>query len=115
VKFWDTATGGELPKAIQAHSEPVMSAAFSPDGQVLATASLDQTIKLWEFATWRELATWRGLGTLKGHDSGVWIATFSADGRRLASGGQDQTARLWNTARRPVKRALSGLPVGPVI
>ena len=42
------------------------------------------------------------------------VATLSADGRRLASGGQDQTVRLWNTARRPVKRALSGLPDGPV-
>src|SRR5262249_43772817 len=98
----------ELRPALPAHSESVISAAFSPDG-VLATASLDQTIKLWEFATRHEL------DTLKGHDSGVWVATFSADGRRLASGGLDQTVRLWNTARKPVKRALSDLPDGPVI
>jgi WD40 repeat protein len=108
VRFWDTARGDELPP-LKAHSESVISAAFSPDGQVLATASLDQTIKLWEFATRLEL------DTLKGHDSGVMIATFSADGRRLASGGEDQTVRLWNTARRPLKRASSSLPDGPVI
>jgi WD40 repeat protein len=109
VRFWDMATGDELRPPLQAHSESVVSAAFSADGQVLATASLDQTIKLWEFATRHEL------GTLKGHDSGVWSAAFSADGRRLASGGLDQTVRLWNTARRPVKRALSDLPDGPVV
>jgi len=115
VRLWDMATGDELLPHLQAHSESVVSAAFSPDGKVLATASLDQTIKLWDLATWRDLAAWHEPDTLKGHDSGVWAVTFSADGRRLASGGQDQTVRLWNTARRPVKRALSGLPDGPVI
>ena len=97
------ATGDELLPAIKAHFEPVVSAAFSPDGQVLATASLDQTIKLWQFATRREL------DTLKGHDSGVRTVTFSADGRRLASGGQDKTVRLWNRGPKPVMPALSGL------
>jgi WD40 repeat protein len=110
VRFWDVATGDELLPPLQAHSESVISAAFSADGQVLATASLDQTVKLWEFATRREL------DTLKGHDSGVWAVTFSADGRRVASCGQDQTVRLWNATRSAVvKRALSGLPEGPVI
>ncbi|MBI3415424.1 MAG: protein kinase [Verrucomicrobia bacterium] len=103
VRLWDMATGDELIRPIQAHSESVVSAAFSTDGKVLATGSLDQTIKLWQLATRHEL------DTLRGHGDGVWAVTFSADGRRLASGSQDNTVRLWNTGPRPVKPALSGL------
>jgi WD40 repeat protein len=109
VRFWDMTTGTELGPPLQAHSESVISAAFSPDGQELATASLDQTVKLWEFAKRHEL------DTFKGHNSGVWSAAFSSDGRRLASAGQDQTVRLWNAKKRPLKRAPSDLPNGPVI
>ena len=103
VRLWDTATGIELLPPIHAHSEPVVSAAFSPDGQVLATASLDQTIKLWEIATRSEL------DTLRGHESGVWAVAFSANGSRLASGGQDETVRVWNTRPKPRTPSLSGL------
>src|SRR5262249_40460727 len=79
----------------------------SPDGQRLASASSDQTVKLWETATGKELLT------LKGHTSGVSSVAFSPDGQRLASTSWDQTVKLWETATLkallPLKRHTSGV------
>ena len=69
--------------------------AFSPDGQLLATASEadrrsdDKTARLWDPATGDHLRT------LTGH-AGVEGVAFSPDGRLLATASRDKTARLWN-------------------
>jgi uncharacterized caspase-like protein len=74
------------------HSDPVYSVAFSADGKTLASGSWDNTIKLWELATGRELRT------LTGHSSWVRSVAFSADGKTLASGSLDKTIKLWRVA-----------------
>ncbi len=53
--------------------------AFSPDGQRLASASWDLTVKVWDAANGQELQT------LKGHTAEVSSVVFSPDGQRLAS------------------------------
>ena len=66
--------------------------AFSPNGQRIVTASQDQTAKVWEAATGKELLT------LKGHRGWISCVAFSPDGQRIVTGSHDQTAKIWEAA-----------------
>ncbi|HYO52448.1 hypothetical protein [Archangium sp.] len=66
-----------------------MSAAFSPDGSRVLTASLDSTARLWDSRSGQLLAT------LKGHEDRVRSAGFSPDGSRVVTASDGKTARLW--------------------
>jgi WD40 repeat protein len=66
--------------------------AFSPDGRRLASASHDQTVKLWDSATGKELLAF------KGHTDSVVHVVFSPDGQCLASASYDKTVTLWSAA-----------------
>src|SRR5262249_18838824 len=80
VKVWDAHTGQEL-LSLKGHTYCVLSAAFSPDGKRLASASADGTLKLWDAQIGQELLT------LRGHINYVNRVVFSPDGKRLASAG----------------------------
>ena len=71
------------------HSNKIRSVAFSPDGLTLASASRDNTIKLWHLQTQKPIAT------LRGHSDSVWSVAFSPDGNTLASASFDKTIKLW--------------------
>jgi WD40 repeat protein len=57
---------------------------------MLATASEDKTVKLWDVASGRELKS------LSGHQSYVTSVSFSLDGKMLATASFDKTVKLWN-------------------
>jgi len=87
VQSWNAETG-ELITEIVAHAHSaVNSIALSADGQTLATASSDQTIKIWDNRSGRLLRT------LFGHDAGITQLSFSKDSRQLFSG--DATGEVW--------------------
>ena len=74
------------------HDNVLVGFAFSPDGNLLATAGLDGTAKVWEISPDGLIL----LMTLSGHESGVVDAAFSPDGTRLATASLDGSVRIWD-------------------
>jgi serine/threonine protein kinase len=77
---------------LQGHSGPILSVAFSPDGQTLATGSDDTTLRLWDAATGQENTT------LSGHNSAIFAVAFAHSGRFLLGNSGDGTLHFWDTA-----------------
>ena len=76
---------------LKGHTVGVTQVNFSPDGQRLASASYDNTVKVWDATTGQESLT------LKGHTGDVNSVSFSPDGQRLASASHDGTVKVWET------------------
>jgi len=74
------------------HTDRVTSIAFSPDDMLLASASLDKTVKLWDVAAGQVLRT------LSGHTGGVKKVVFSPDSKILVSVSGDNSIKLWDVA-----------------
>jgi WD40 repeat protein len=79
IHLWDLQTGKRL-NALKGHKDWVSAIAFSPDGQTLASASLDRSVKLWNVKTGALLGTF--------YTGRVTCLTFSPDGRTLATGSR---------------------------
>jgi WD domain, G-beta repeat len=84
-----TPPGAERLRLV-GHQDQVSSAAFSPDGARIVTASLDRTARLWDATTGQEIIA------LRGHEDQVSSAAFSPDGARIVTASLDRTARLWD-------------------
>jgi WD40 repeat protein len=89
-------------RTYRGHTGEVMSVCFSPDGKRLATASEDQTVKVWDAHSGQECRT------LRGHGRAVNGVTFRPDGKRLASASDDQTVKVWELATGKVTLTLQG-------
>ena len=77
------------------HIRAVNGVAFSPDGRLIASGSLDRTIQLWDVETALANPDTPALVRLEGHTSGITSVTFNHDGTLLASASYDGTIRLW--------------------
>ncbi|MBZ0316840.1 MAG: WD40 repeat domain-containing protein [Anaerolineae bacterium] len=82
---------GSTIAVLEGHTDLIRDLAFHPDGLMIATASGDKTISLWNAVTGEEYAV------LLGHTDTVHSIAFSPDGRLLASASLDGTIRLWDT------------------
>jgi WD40 repeat protein len=102
LTLWDVVTGKET-HTLKRHNRAVACVAFSPNSKVLASGSLDQTIKLWDVATGKELRT------LTGHTERVPALAFSPDSKTLVSGSRGDTLKVWDVATGKELRTLTGL------
>ncbi len=85
----NTVDNVAAPNTLGGHANSVIGVSFSPDGKMLASASYDNTVKLWDTGTGKQIKT------LTGHKNGVIGVSFSPDGKMLASASADNTVKLW--------------------
>ena len=81
-----------LPHTYLGHTAAVNSVAWSPDSKRLASASDDQTVRVWDTTSGTTLLTY------KGHTDQVNSVAWSPDGKRLASASADQTVQVWDAS-----------------
>ncbi|MCP4697748.1 MAG: CHAT domain-containing protein [Gammaproteobacteria bacterium] len=104
VRLWDVSSGEALA-VLRGHCEGhvpeakydtcgVGTAAFSPDGSQVVTASSVETVRLWDTDRGEVLAVLRGHGCDE-YGCAVNSATFSPDGSRVITASNDKTLRIW--------------------
>lgn len=89
LKLWRLSDRWQLSQSIDAHNYAIYAAALSPDGQLLATASRDKTLKIWE-ASMPDLPL--RLAGPQGHKRSANTVVWLSD-RRLATAGDDGILR----------------------
>jgi WD40 repeat protein len=103
---WDPARPGQPQEPLVQLSVRTIGfgneAAFSPDGQILATAAEEHTVKVWDAKTGDRLET------LRGHTGDVHAVAFSRNGRWLATAGEDSAIRLWDAKSWTLRHTLRG-------
>jgi G protein beta subunit-like protein len=92
----------ELKTDFQAHNMYLLKCVISPNTNVLATASADKTVRLWNTETWAQERV------LQQHQRWVWDAVFSADSLYLVTASSDQSAKLWDLQTGEVMRNYLG-------
>ncbi len=72
------------------HTNSVRAVAYSPDGSRIVSGSRDNTLKIWDASSGKELATFSG------HTDSVWEVAYSPDGSRIVSGSWDNMLKIWD-------------------
>ncbi|MDM8566345.1 caspase family protein [Candidatus Halobeggiatoa sp. HSG11] len=82
---------------LHGHTKAVNCTAISPDGQLLASGSVDKTIIIWNIKQQQTIGS-----PLRGHSDEVTSVNFSPDNKYLVSGSEDKTVIIWNIERQQV-------------
>ncbi|KAH6883591.1 hypothetical protein B0T10DRAFT_445998 [Thelonectria olida] len=93
---WD-----QCQQILEGHSHGVWSVAFSPNDELVASASADKTVRLWRRDDGNCIQVLQ-------HRKMVWSVAFSPDGELVASASEDKTVRLWDINDGKCVRVLQG-------
>ena len=100
--LWEPFNFKKMVAHLTGHQQPVNDVKFSPNGQYIATASFDKTLRLWDGIK----GTY--LGVFRGHVGRVYQIAWSPDCRYILSGSSDSTVKVWNMATKKLERDLPG-------
>ncbi|KAJ8783936.1 hypothetical protein J1605_008979 [Eschrichtius robustus] len=100
--LWSPAEDKKPLARMTGHQALINQVLFSADSRIIASASFDKSIKLWDGRTGKYLAS------LRGHVAAVYQIAWSADSRLLVSGSSDSTLKVWDVKAQKLVTDLPG-------
>ncbi|KIK38028.1 hypothetical protein CY34DRAFT_415612 [Suillus luteus UH-Slu-Lm8-n1] len=88
IRIWASSTWKQVGEPLKGHTEVVWMIALNPTGTLLASASREHQVRLWQFSDRRTIAIFK-------HTHEVCCVTFSTDGKHIFSGGRDKMISKW--------------------
>ncbi|KAJ1852831.1 ribosome assembly [Coemansia sp. RSA 1822] len=102
MHLWDLSVSSKPIARMTGHQKVVNHVSFSPDGRLIASASFDNSVKLWDGHTGKFIAS------LRGHVAAVYQVCWSADSRMMLSASKDSTLKIWDLRTKKLKLELPG-------
>jgi WD40 repeat protein len=94
VQVWNVASQSRVA-ICRGHTLPIEAVAWSPNGEYIASGSIDKTVRVWHATTASPVLTYTGHDNHQNLSSTVLSVAWSPDSKYIASAGQDATVQIW--------------------